>query len=906
MGDKSGVSEQIISVPKGGGALRGIGEGFAADLHTGAGAFTVPIALPRGRNGFQPELRLVYSTGTGNGPFGFGWNLGVAGVARKTSRGIPQYHDETDTFILSGAEDLVPVERLDADLPGVARTRYQPRTEGLFARIVHERSALEDYWEVRTKDGLISCYGTPRPASASADWIDPGVLADPENGRRIAAWRLTETRDPFGNRIRYEYDADTGSASGRRWSQLYLKRIRYVDFGEPQAQQFLVSVEFSYADRPDPFSDYRSAFETRTTRRCKRIEIHTHAQSDLRARSYDFIYLDERTDLPDLAASMPPNKASLLSQILVVGHDGDVEEAMPPAEFGYTAFAPKDRKFAPLTGPGLPATSLAHPNLELADLFGTGLPDIFEMGASVRYWRNRGAGRFDLPREMRAAPTGLQLGDANVQLLDADGDGRVDLLVNSTAMSGYFPLRFDGTWDARSFRRYRQAPSFDLKDPEVRLLDLDGDGVTDALRSGTRLEAFFNDPEKGWTRTRFVERRTLEDFPDVSFSDPRVKWGDMSGDGMQDIVLVHDGACVYWPNLGYGDWARPVHMRNSPRFPFGYDPRRILVADVDGDGAADIVYVDDTRVTLWINQSGNGWSEPIVIGGTPPVTDMDAVRLVDMLGTGVSGVLWSADFEGMARQGMYFLDFTGGTKPYLLSEMDNHMGAVTRVELCAVDALPAGGPAEAGHALANAAALSGAGRRAGRGHRRAVPRQAHDRVPLPPRLLGRRRARVPRLRDGRAVRHGDLRAIRPGRGAARSQAWPTCGASRPRPAPGRGSTRVRSTTGRAIGKSPTRARNSGARTPAASITRPGSTPSCGRCRSAGSGATHCGRCAARSCAPSSMRRMVRLVPTGRTPSPSRPTVCVRRQSRSRTTRASSSFLTGSRPGRPSGNAATIR
>lgn len=35
--------------------------------------------------------------------------MGVPGVSRKTSLGIPQYRDKEDTFVLSGAEDLVPV-----------------------------------------------------------------------------------------------------------------------------------------------------------------------------------------------------------------------------------------------------------------------------------------------------------------------------------------------------------------------------------------------------------------------------------------------------------------------------------------------------------------------------------------------------------------------------------------------------------------------------------------------------------------------------------------------------------------------------------------------------------------------------------------------------------------------------
>src|SRR5215203_5255532 len=125
MSDKSGTSNQIISLPKGGGALQGIGATFSPDLHTGTGNFTVPIALPPGRNGFQPQLSLTYSTGQGNGPYGLGWSLTIPGVSRQTLKGIPRYLDGTvtaedqDVFILSGAEDLVPVSS-----PAVTPTFY--------------------------------------------------------------------------------------------------------------------------------------------------------------------------------------------------------------------------------------------------------------------------------------------------------------------------------------------------------------------------------------------------------------------------------------------------------------------------------------------------------------------------------------------------------------------------------------------------------------------------------------------------------------------------------------------------------------------------------------------------------------------------------------------------------------
>ena len=299
---------------------------------------------------------------------------------------------------------------------------------------------------------------------------------------------------------------------------------------------------------------------------------------------------------------------------------------------------------------------------------------------TCRYWRNRGNGQFDLPRNMDQSPAGVALSDAGVQLLDANGNGCADLLISTPIQKGYYPLRFGGLWDQLAFKPYPVAPSFNLQDPEVRLIDLDGDGVTDALRSAIKLECYFNDPVQGWNQTRSVDRKPLDEFPNVNFSDPRVKVGDMSGDGLQDIVMVQNGVVEYWANLGYGNWGKRVSMLNSPTFPLGYDPNHILVGDVDGDGLADIVYVDNNQVTLWINRSGNSWSDPITVQGTPLVSSQDSIRLVDMLGTGISGVLWSKILTQPGSSPFRFLDFTGGKKPYLLNEMNNHIGAVTKVD----------------------------------------------------------------------------------------------------------------------------------------------------------------------------------------------------------------------------------
>ena len=157
----------------------------------------------------------------------------------------------------------------------------------------------------------------------------------------------------------------------------------------------------------------------------------------------------------------------------------------------------------------------------------------------------------------------------------------------------------------------------------------------------------------------------------------------MTGDGLTDLVLVHDGSVVYWPNLGHGRFGTALRMRDAPSFNdsnsnagTGYDPRRLLLGSVTGLGPADLVYVGDGHVDVWLNQAGNAFAPAERVHGTPRTANRATVRLVDILGIGVVGVLWSGlghDDESA------FLDLTGGVKPYLLTDLDNHRGATTRL-----------------------------------------------------------------------------------------------------------------------------------------------------------------------------------------------------------------------------------
>lgn len=599
------------------------------------------------------------------GHFGFGWSLGLLSVARKTV-GYPTFNNTQDVFVFNGAEDLVEVKSLKTEQS--LETTYRPRTETNFSRIKHIASATQDFWEIRTRDGMVHLLGAPLLSDEAAP-----IVSDPAQPEHIFKWVLHSTEDPFGNRITYEYVHDRGTDASHKWHQLYLNRINYVDYEVAGEIRSLVSVAFEYEDRPDPFSSYRSGFDIRTTSRCSAIRIYTNPATEQLTRSYQITYLDQLAGQSDQLA---PNAVSLIGRITSMGHDGDDFQSLPPIELQYSNFRPDRRTLFEVEAPNTIAAGLESGRWEFIDLFGKGLPDLIEFGEAGRYWKNLGNGKFDHGRELPHSFQGLSPRDPSVAIIDANGDGRLDFLISNNGSSGYFPLVFEGQEERLRFHRFDLSPMFVPGDPELRFVDVNADGVVDAIRAGVRLECFLNDPLEGWSSVRTENASLTDRYPSLSFADPRVKLADMSGDVSQDIVIIYDGNLEYFPALGSGKWGHCIQMRKSPRFPHGYDSRRVLLGDVDGDGLADLVYIGEDYVTVWINQCGNTWSDPITITGTPDVATENSVRLIDLLGNGIAGVLWIQPVQ----EKLFFLDLTGSVKPYLMISFRNNFGAQTLVE----------------------------------------------------------------------------------------------------------------------------------------------------------------------------------------------------------------------------------
>jgi hypothetical protein len=215
---------------------------------------------------------------------------------------------------------------------------------------------------------------------------------------------------------------------------------------------------------------------------------------------------------------------------------------------------------------------------------------------------------------------------------------------------------------------------------------LNGDGHADVLiTEGEAIRWYPSEIEAGFGAAEQVrtppdeERGARLVFADGTQS---IYLADMCGDGLTDLVRIRNGEVCYWPNLGYGRFGAKVTMDNAPRFDNvdQFSQQRVRLADIDGSGTNDIIYVARDGVRLYFNQSGNRWSEPRGLGQFPRVDNLSSVTTADLLGNGTACLVWSSPLTGNIRRRVRYIDLMGGQKPHLLVRMVNNLGAETQVQ----------------------------------------------------------------------------------------------------------------------------------------------------------------------------------------------------------------------------------
>ena len=628
--DKFLLQAPTLSLPKGGGAIRGIGEKFSANPVTGTGSMSVPIALSPGRAGFGPQLALSYDSGAGNGPFGLGWDIGLPSISRKTDKGLPQYLDdsESDTFMLAGAEDLVRLAGEDGT-PEADQTvlvygdlyrvrRYRPRIEGLFALIEHwtplGANATSTFWRTVSRDNITSWFG--RTADSR--------VADPEQPMHVFRWLVCETCDDKGNVALYNYVRENASGvntwiveesnrkSGARATQTYIKRILYGNLdphlptlspegGSWQApnadpDRWMFEAVFDYGDHPgaspshesqsdwparaDAFSTHRAGFEIRTYRLCRRVLMFHHftelGAAACLVRSTDIEYTE-----PDYEAAADSPSYTVLESVTQRAYekrastDSSYESRQwPPVSLSYSKpqvnAAVKTIACDQLEN--LPV-GVQGPGYQWIDLDGEGLSGVLCQQPGGWYYKpNLGTGsqgpEFGPMREVARTPAMAHSVDSRHQCIDLAGNGSIDVVDFAGPTPGYHERDQDEDW--KRHVPFASLPNIDWQDANLRFVDLTGDGHADALITEQDVLTWYPSlAQDGFGNARKTPRAFDEDSDArLVFSDSTqtIFLADMSGDGLTDLTRIRNGEVCYWPNLGYGRFGRKVTLGNSPRF----------------------------------------------------------------------------------------------------------------------------------------------------------------------------------------------------------------------------------------------------------------------------------------------------------------------------------------------------
>ena len=334
--------------------------------------------------------------------------------------------------------------------------------------------------------------------------------------------------------------------------------------------------------RPDPFSSYRAGFEVRTYRLCQRVLMFHHFPGEAGRRqrlpgALHRLHLLPRARPHRRAQSRSTPSCASVTQIRLPARSngGYLKRSLPPVEFEYTQPIVQD------TVQEVDAASLENLPVGLdgaayqwIDLHGEGIPGILtEQAGAWFYKRNLSPisdARRSNSRRWNSSPPNptSALAGGQAQFMDLAGDGQPDLVVLDGPMPGLYEHDDAEGW--QPFRPFTSRLNRDTRDPNLKFVDLDGDGHADVLI--TEDDAFVWHPslaEEGFGPARRVAQALDEEKgPRLVFADgtQSIYLADMSGDGLTDLVRIRNGEVCYWPNLGYGRFGAKVTMDNAPWF----------------------------------------------------------------------------------------------------------------------------------------------------------------------------------------------------------------------------------------------------------------------------------------------------------------------------------------------------
>jgi len=695
------------------GLVVGRTDGSGTVTSDGAAQYTLPLWVPPGRAGIQPDLSLVYNSSGGNGLLGVGWSLtGLSQITRcrKTflQDGDPQaVHfnggNNGDRLCLNG-QRLVVVGGLDGATSTYGADWTEYRTENdIHAKIVSYASDAygPGLFKVYLKDGRILTFGGLPDSKVEGQrvYVQPATRSDPHglpiddvfltdhNQHVRYAWQLYRIEDRAGNYLTIRYKNDTANNA----SENLPVAIDYTAFDGAVSLPATRSVQLSYESRPDANEYYVSGFKLKSTQRLKRIEMRWTAnpQTSVLLRSYELQYRNDSF-----------SKRSLLSQV----QECDGSHMCKPAtkfewSLGDGSFTDIDSH---LTGwqPSVTSTSPSYTFVETGDINGDGLDDIFAASDGTgKYLVSTGNGFQPLPGNQgvvglgcKTASTPGALPCPEGRLIDVNGDGRADYIrVDPESPGGPWP-----SGDTFRNQVYLSTPSgftlmhdkvetFQMHTKPTFVLDINGDGLPDLVN---RLPTVPGDDSVSMWAYRLNTNGSFSDYietayrysepnPQLASSGPKGFGLDLDGSGRGSLLIPGSGSSRY---SGLSIQAGMAQTEDTsiilPRMlgnPSTGQYCNSLFLDVNGDGLADWVSTENAKDFLNISiNTGHGFSEPVKWSipqpyASSPIFDCNdradrGMRIIDYNGDGRQDLLVMSGYVVPNTTGfrsLFILESTG-------------------------------------------------------------------------------------------------------------------------------------------------------------------------------------------------------------------------------------------------------
>lgn len=581
----------------------------------GAATYTIPIELPLGVGGLQPQLSLSYNSQAGNGLCGYGTN--VTGFSSITRGPKDIYHDGTAQGIKYLADDALYLDGvrliLSEGTAGQNGAKYKLESDP-FTTVITRVSSNNIYYEVDRHDGLTYYYGSTS---------DSRLSYSKGNSNRIHSWHLCRVEKPAGDYMAYSYQKDNYC--------IYPDKISYGGPGYPNNTQLNV-VEFAYETRSDTIPIRFDGKNGRMNRRLKTITSKTDGNV---FRSYNLSY-----------NTTGDGTAFKFSRLVSVTEKNGQNEALPAVQFNWSylpeptnnansisvANSSVDPHFVEsFTFPNHRFISGDMNNDGITDIIGVQNVNVIGGGVStsrtyVNVYESERASNgtvsfnsgtlYDLDPSVAIGSLSYS-GVGGISTIDFDGDGNNDLLIpRFTKIHNDHSVEFELLMHDGSHYCISYAISTrHLSMPKFATGDLDNDGKEEIIYAElvsssdignivfNVIKCTGNNGNISCTKQQFASPNSV--YP------AHLYVADMNGNGLNDIVSIPPyGYTVFWNQGGQTISSSFAEQYNSSSSQADTNIQdKFYLGDFNGDGLTDFLSNTNENWYFYINNGNGGFQK---------------------------------------------------------------------------------------------------------------------------------------------------------------------------------------------------------------------------------------------------------------------------------------------------------